>query len=321
MSEKETQDDLMRRIKALSERLWEGLCQAPDIEAWLGNFDGRHCGHPGVERLHALHLLASTSYFGLRELRVLLRAMYRDLFRYPIIQAIRAEAEGVVNLERIHERFEAELSRTRFVGMGNPAESGTHLLYYYRQENRLGRHLFVNQHDLLTGAATEPEALITPPDLRRVVFIDDLCGSGEQSIRYSRTLLQDLKNVAKRSGRKVTFIYHVLFGTANGLSRARELSTFDEVNAVNSLDETYCTFSPTSRVLRKPPAGIDGDISEQLAKGYGMELWPRWPLGYQDGQLLLGFHHNVPNNTLPILWSDEYESSWIPILPRYRKSE
>lgn len=316
----DTYDALIRRVKTLSERLWEGHCREPDVEAWLANFDGRHSKNgEDAERLHALHLLASVSYFGLRELRILLRTMFRDLYRYPIIQRIRQDLGGSRDEAEIAAQFDKELGSTRFIGMGNPAESGTHLLYYFRQENRLPRSLFVHQHELLTSAATDPDVKFALPELRRVVFIDDMCGSGEQSVRYSRTLLRDLRDVSKRTGQSVEFQYLVIFGTAAGMDRARKESDFDLVDAVSELDHTYVTFGAQSRVFRKPPEAIDRDLAEAVARGYGGELWPTWPLGFENGQLLLAFHHNVPDNSLPILWFDEGEPTWSPAFPRQPK--
>ncbi|MFL5382254.1 MAG: hypothetical protein ACJ8GN_07035 [Longimicrobiaceae bacterium] len=319
MSFEATRNELIRRIKVLSERLWEGHCKSPDIEAWLANFTGRYCGNTQIEQLHALHLLASTSYFGLRELRVLLRAMFRDLFRYPLIQRLRAELGGTRDADELQRRFEMELTCTRFLGMGSPAESGTHLLYYFRQENRLRRELFVNQHELLTSAATDPSVQLVDPTLKRLVFIDDLCGSGEQAERYSRTLLRTIREIASRTGQDVEFHYLVLFGIEAGLERARNESDFTVVSAVSKLDSTDQTFGAKSRVYRKPPPMIDPNLAEQLAVGYGAELWPRWPLGFDNGQLLLAFHHNVPDNSLPILWFDEGAPPWRPAFPRYPK--
>jgi hypothetical protein len=42
-------------------------------------------------------------------------------------------------------------------------------------------------------------------------------------------------------------------------------------------------------------------------------------LGFENGQLLVGFHHNTPDNTLPIIWYDEEFASWTPIFKRYNK--
>jgi hypothetical protein len=245
--------------------------------------------------------------------------MYRDLFRYPIIQRLREEESGTKDFDLIARRFHEELLATRFIGMGNPSESGTHLLYYFRQENALPRNLFIHQHEILTSAATDLEARICSPDLKRVVFIDDLCGSGEQSVRYSRTLLQAVSSVAAREEKEIEFQYLVLFGTVEGLTYAKANSTFNVVDAVSRLDTTYRAFRPDSRVFRNPPAGIDRASSMQVAQSYGRELWPRWPLGFDEGQLLLAFHHNVPDNSLPILWWDEGVPPWTPALPRHPK--
>jgi len=320
MTVDETREDLIRRLKMLSERLWEGRCKRPDIDAWLNNFDGRHCGGDSEkERLHALHLLAHVSYFGLPEIRVLLRAMYRDLFRYPIVQKLRRDLGGTTDTEEIGRRFSEELQSTRFVGMGNPAESGTHLLYYFRQENRLPKSLFVHQHELLTSAANDPDADFSPPNLKRIVFIDDFCGSGEQSVRYSRKVLRVLDDVAKKRGSEVTYSYFVLFGTEDGLAHARSESEFDVVDAVSTLDSTDQTFGADSRIFRRPPGAIAAATSKYLAFHYGRELFPRWPLGFEDNQLLLAFHHNIPDNSLPILWFDEGEPTWAAIFPRHPK--
>ena len=116
MNSEATREELIRRIKILSEKLWENQCQVPDIEAWLNNFDGRYCGDRETERLHALHLLASVSFFGLRELRVLLKAMFRDLFRYPIVQYLRSQMGGTVDADKINQEFIKELLKTRFIG-------------------------------------------------------------------------------------------------------------------------------------------------------------------------------------------------------------
>ncbi|MFN3650291.1 MAG: hypothetical protein ACK47B_12000 [Armatimonadota bacterium] len=315
----DTEEELIRRIKTLSEQVWEGRCKSPDMGEWLRNFTGRHCGSAEVEHLHALHLLAHVSYFGLRELRILLRAMYRELFRYPIVQQIRSDLGGSRDAASIHRVYSDELKSTRFVGMGNPAESGTHLLYYFRQENQLPRKCFASQHELLNAGITDAKVDFSDPGLKRVVFIDDLCGSGDQAVRYSRTLLKDLRTIAVRRGRELQFQYLVLFGAVPGLERAATSTEFDIVKAVNELDESCQVYATNSRLFRKPPPGIDAALSHELASGYGEELWPEHPLGFSNGQLLLAFHHNVPDNSLPILWHDDETPPWNPIFPRQPK--
>ena len=51
-------------------------------------------------------------------------------------------------------------------------------------------------------------------------------------------------------------------------------------------------------------------------------LGEKHALGFEDSQLLLGFHHNIPDNTLPIMWFDGPDRvPWKPIFRRYPKLE
>ena len=313
------EDYFVRRIKVLSERVWEHRCQKPDLDEWLARVDGRYAGTVEEERLHLLHLLDGVTYFGLLELRVLLKALFREHVRYPMIQEIRASLGGTRDGSAVDAAFRARLDRCRFVGVGNPAESGTHLLYYFRQENGLSRGLFAHATELLTAGATDPTAAFVPNDVETIFFVDDLCASGEQVLRYSRTLIQDLRSVAARTGANVRFAYLVLMATTIGLETARTQGGFDQVDAICVLDETQAAFAPTSRVFRRPPTGISSSTSEQVARGYGAEVFAPWPLGFDDGQLLLALHHNTPDNSLPVLWFDDDPGIWSPPFPRQPK--
>lgn len=312
-----TYDDLCARVRVLSEQVWEGRVKQPDIDRWLENFD-QSSGISEDERDHALHLLSHFNHFGLVEIRELLRALYRDLFRYPLIQEIRLGISGSYDPATIEPLFAAELEHTRFLGMGNPSESGSHLLYYFRQENHLDKRLFAHQHELLDRAAHEPGVQLGIPGLKRVVFIDDVLGSGQQSEAYSRTLLPTLERAAANSGVTLEILYCVLFAKPDGLKVARA-TRFDEVRAVHELDESEMAFSSDSRVYVTPPAGVTSGAGEQMSRWYGDQLYPPHPHGYRDGQLLLGLHHNVPDNTLPIFWTEGAHTSWTPIFTRYSK--
>jgi hypothetical protein len=50
----------------------------------------------------------------------------------------------------------------------------------------------------------------------------------------------------------------------------------------------------------------------------GRELTPQNPLGFGDMGALVAFHNSVPNNTLPIFWSNGKvnERQWQPLFPR-----
>lgn len=310
--------EIISRIRTLSEEVWEDSVSGPDIDRWLQNFNGAILSVE-AERLNALHLLAHFNYFGLREIRELLKSVYRDLFRYPIIQNIRKANNSTRDFAFLDSEFKKELEATRFLGMGNPSESGAHLLYYFRQENGLAKRYFIHQHEILDKPPGDPEARLAIAGLRRLVFVDDLLGSGTQATDYSNKLLQSVKAAAERDGVELEVCYYTLFAKPEGLSLARSQAGFDSVKAVHEIDATQNAFDLNSRVYARSVPGVSLLQGVQLAAGYGERLFPGHGLGYRNGQLLLGLHHNVPDNTLPIFWFDETAIEWSPVFPRYNK--
>jgi len=312
-----TEQELIDDILLLSEEVWENRVTRVALDDWLDNFVGRELG-VAEERIQALHLLSHFAYFGQGELRHLLLALYRDLFRYPIVQQIRQDNGMTRDSGFIEAAFREELRRTRFVGMGNPSESGSHLLYYFRQENGLHRDLFVSPHQLLDGQASSVGTGLVPSELKRIVFIDDVLGSGQQALEYGRTVLSDIREVAARSGSNIDIWYLVLFAKPEGLINARR-APFDVVQAVHELDASQAVFSSNSYAFTDLVWSPSLSDSEKMSRGYGEPLFPGNSVGYREGQLLLGLHHNVPDNTLPVFWNDEHVKSWKTLFKRYPK--
>lgn len=313
----ELQDSLFEKLELLNGRLWEQKAKRETIESWLKCFDE---GQPDLEvdRDHAMFLLSQFVYFGLKEVRELLRALFRDHYRRPIVEEYRRANGDTLDVAAVHAYAAEQLERTRFLGMGNPAESGTHLLYYFRQENKLQKDLFCTELGLVDGRYDRESTKLSDPTISRLVFIDDFCGSGSQAMAYSAKLLDLLREIAGRSGITLRVTYLVLMGMKDGLDVVRSDPGFDEVGAVFELDETYKCLEPGSRQFASAPAEIDQGHARSMAQSFGAQLWHPHPLGYKDSQLLMGFHHNIPDNSLPILWWDE-SAKWSPVFPRYHK--
>ena len=100
-------------------------------------------------------------YFGIREMRELLKALYRDIYKYPIVERLRQSQADSLNCEHLKTLFEAERRQTRFLGVGNPSESGTHLLSRLRNSwgwrlgavlNSPGKHPFALDRRLDAGS-------------------------------------------------------------------------------------------------------------------------------------------------------------------------
>ncbi|REJ05171.1 hypothetical protein DY023_11410 [Microbacterium bovistercoris] len=315
----EDEASIRKRIKLLSDSIWEGNGGQEDVNRWLENFTGKTDGIPEeVERLHAVHLLSHFTYFGLRELRELLKALYRDLFRYEVIQELRDKAGGSADPSLLQGAFDDALSRTRFLGVGNPAESGTHLLYYFRQENRLRKELFPNPYELLTTSREDGGFRIADPDVQRLVFIDDVVGTGRQAAEHNVAFINHLRDAAQLSAQVIEVWYLTLFADPRGMAKVRQLG-FDHAAAVHELNASQVAFSEESHAYAAPPEGISREVAEAVARRYGGDLAPGNSMGYGDGGLMLGLHHNVPDHTLPIFWVQEAFVPWTPMFRRYPK--
>lgn len=316
-------DRLLKKIYAYYHTIWREKWQEGIEKEWLDNFENLDEDIQYRERLNMLYLLTKFMYFGNEELRQLLFSLYRDLIRYPIVAKIRRNNANTLDFGFIETEFEKELSLTRFLGVGNPSESGVHMLYYFRQECKLRKEYFINTSDIFSvnkvsenltdGTVREfLESDVRDAVIERYIFIDDFCGSGSQAKDYLKSVVENLK--FKRPETIVN--YFMLFGTEYGVNEVKALRVFDEVRAVFTIDESFKTFSENSRYfLSTPDPVIEKNFAHSVALQYGKALF-RPPLGYGDCQLLLGLSHNTPDNSLPIFWS---ERNWKPIFKRYHK--
>ena len=311
----ELEDELIAKIKIMSDTIWDGKPSQTDINNWLDNFSD-NTADIVKERLHALYLLSQFMYFSSREMRELLKSLYRDLYKYPIIQGIRRANNDTIDVDYINHEYAKELKNTRFLGVGNPSESGAHLLYYFRQENSLPKNLFINSHEIFDSITADGTQNFLDPVITRYVFIDDFCGSGNQAKKYSESLIQAIKNIST----SVEVYYYVLFANKTGLDYVSTNTLFDRSDSIFKLDDTFKCFGSNSRHKPQDLPSIDWGFAYNTARKYGLRLWKDYPLGYDDGQLLIGFFHNTPDNALPIIWFDDPSNlAWNPIFRRYHK--
>jgi len=313
-------DELKRKVQTLSENAWEHKANWPEVQKWLDNFNGEFSSKD-EEQLHALYLLTQSMYFGQELIREMLRAVYAQLYRYPAIRHIRKHNNDTLDPELIEREFTKELNATRFLGVGNPSESGTHILYYFRQVNELKKELFVNGAEMLSISRDANNVVsIKQRDssVKRYVFIDDLLGSGTQIRNYLAEILEEIR----QCNPDIETHYFSLFATSHGLEEARRPDLFGtNVECVFELDDSFKCFSDKSRCFASTMDIVKKDVARNVAEGYGNKLCPDHPLGYKDGQLLLALSHNTPDNSLPILWFDfPKRLPWAPIFRRFDKN-
>lgn len=318
------QDKLMNKIYAYYQTIWREKWKEGIEKEWLANFKIGDEDLINKEKINMLYLLSKFMYFGNDELRHLLFCLFRDLYKYPIIAKIRKNNGDTTENSFICKQFNIELSKTRFLGVGNPSESGVHMLYYFRQESKLSKEFFINASDIFTtskiteklpneSCRTYLKSEIKNKEITRYIFIDDFCGSGSQVSLY----LNDIVENMRFENPSLEINYLMLFGTEYGINQVRNANIFSSVEAVFSIDDTFKAFSDNSRYYKTiPDLLIEKIFSKVAALKYGTSISPT-PLGYKDGQLLLALFHNTPDNSLPIFWSEH--DNWKPIFKRYNK--
>jgi hypothetical protein len=317
------EEELHDKIKVLNETTWESKAKRPIIDKWLANFE------TPKEQCHALFLLSNFMYFGDIQIKELLISLFRDLYKYPIIEEIRKNNADMVDLKAITIQFKNALTNTRFVAMGNASESGAHLLYRFRQVNNLPTGLF--DDPFIVDAAGIKQ--LKDPLIRHYVLFDDFCGSGSQAVTYSKETVSEIKKIDPT----IKVSYLMLFATKTGKRYVSISTLFDQVEAVVEFDDSFKFFNPNSRYLQKCPTIIERlflkDVcfkyGEPLIRDIGIRLgWTGHKLdqfisdhtlGFGDCQLLIGFSHNTPDNTLPIIWYNENNITWYPIFKRHNK--
>ena len=320
-----SEEDLMAKIKTLNDTLWDSKVNDGLVQSWLDNFEPEKSGF-AKRKLHALFLLSNFIYVGVREMRELMKSMFEDLYKRPITNSIRKANNNTLDANTINPLFFKELKNTRFLGMGNPSESGYHLLYYFRQENGLPKSLFIQTHEIFNTSATSSRHFsdkrsitfsesLRHKDVTRYVFIDDFCGTGNQGVQYSKDIVSRIKNIDPG----IQVLYYVVAATKDGLNKIRRSSKFDEAKCIIELDSSFQLFNHNSRYFTTDTVPIQQDFARAMCLSYGNLILPGNALGYGNCQLLIGFAHNTPDNTLPIIWSDCSQPPWNPIFRRYPK--
>ncbi|CAC9973710.1 phosphoribosyltransferase-like protein [Flavobacterium panici] len=311
-------DKLHAKIKCLNETLWDGKGSYKKVNAWLNNFQDD-------EKIHALYLLSQCVYFNDFQIKQLLISIYRDLFKYPHIEFIRRKNGNTLDEVFIKTEYKKILDNTRFVSVGNPAESSAHLMYNFRNENKIPKSLFIHETQIAS----------CPKQVENFVFLDDICGSGNQMVDYTKAVIP----IIKREFPKAKIYYFLLLGTREGKDFIRTHTSIDIVDSVLELDNSFKTFHSNSRVFKNIPSEIDitkihtftGRDGKRLMSSIFLRLNPlmnaadlesvsdRDKFGYKDGQYLIAFNHNTPDNTLPVLWYNEDTITWNSIFKRAHK--
>lgn len=277
-------DEYTDVLMTLSQYAWENRINMSTIDRWLENFDYKD------EKITALEILTKFVYFTEKEILRLCEVAFQKLL--VRIGAIYNENISI-DLENLRAKY---LAKCRFFGVGGPSESGPFLLYPFRQRNALPLSLFPSNVNGID------------PGTEFAVFLDDITASGDTACGF----WEEAETLSL--SRKVRFFYLALLAYDRGIQEVEKNTGF-EVITCQTFDDSCRAFTDESCAF---PNREKRRKAREVSEKYGRKACADWPLGFLDFQGLVGFHHNTPDTTLPIIWA---KNGWFPIFERYEKKK
>jgi hypothetical protein len=149
-----------------------------------------------------------------------------------------------------------------------------------------------------------------------VVIVDDFAGTGATMAKgIDRFRSQVDPSVWRRYIGEERISIFVMFAFKEATEHVREKCAGVQVVAAKMFGDDLRACAGESAIFEnEDELRFARDVLLQL----GRELYPDAPLGFGDLGALVAFHNSVPNNTLPIFWSNGRvgERAWKPIFPR-----
>lgn len=303
ISKQLNKEKLIDKIVRTSQAGWKQRINRASVENWLGNFSGEVLHNVADEHALAAWLLLNFTYYTEEEEYELCRNLFRKYIHIKLLELNKGQCTD--------DDIRKIIKETVFIGLGNPSESGTHILYELRIANKLPKAVFKDSNlkkDLEEGRK------------RNIVLVDDVTLSGNQATTY----ISDNFDTQESSG--VFWYLMTFFATPKAIDRLQKEQCGLTLISTMILDDSAKLFSETSKVFCNPESAFLREPAYDFCMHYGKKAISKLPadsymencpLGYADGQYLFAFSYNTPNNTLPIFWVNE--KGWVPIFRRQHK--
>ena len=163
--------ELRNHIIQTSIVAWKNYITESSLDRWLKNFDGAALGNAVVEQTIAAWLLLNFTYYTDTEVRELCKIIYRKFIHRKLQEEYYQRSS-----EDVQTKIQRILTRTIFLPLGNPSESGALILYNFRTANALPKRVFNQPIDWSTK--------LSDGNIDDIVLIDDVTLSGSQAIDY-----------------------------------------------------------------------------------------------------------------------------------------
>lgn len=162
-------------------------------------------------------------------------------------------------------------------GFGPPGKSGGLVLYDFTRSLTFPTNI--------AHMSIETSQIAELPSGSKIVFVDDLIGTGTQSLKYIGRLSTLL------SSSHEPYLFSVC-ATPEGLKNVRENSIFDVVCGQELPDAEFNHYYDGNQIFTTD----ERTRLRGLNKALGQNPY--------DLGLLIAFYYTTPNNTMPIIWKD-----------------
>lgn len=246
---------------------------------------------------------------GVKEQRLMFKLLKNLRFynQVQVREAVRT-IHSRVKTHRVQKEGERKRRDILLSAFGDVDKSDSSFARIYRQENDIF-HKNITGRDKLASFFEKEDS----DRIRALVFVDDIFGSGTQKSGALKRLNEELGTVL--ANRDIRVYITAICGFRDGLERIEgvtQKTEFDtEVYTVHELTEADKCFGEDTAFFE---SDSDRREAKQIARRYGGKLDKKQPLGYRGSELLVVFHENCPNNSLPIIWKETKD--WTPLFAR-----
>jgi hypothetical protein len=210
-------------------------------------------------------------------------------------------------LNSIIEELETD-DKVYVVPIGNVGKSGLAMMYYLKKTPTFSNKKIIILENLDYSKLSNQSQLI---------IVDDFSGSGGTVIEFYEKLSHILPE--KHNVFALTIAYMEKAKTA---LKKRNIKIYG-----NKRVPVFCNrgsvfgYYPKMKMIREFCFKYGNKLYSEANYSEGKTMLH--PLGFANAQALIGFEHSIPNNTIPIIWSDKKRIDngefWVPIFPRRGK--
>ena len=149
-----------------------------------------------------------------------------------------------------------------------------------------------------------------------LLIVDDFAGTGRTLSGALDALVKMVDEATiERFAKEGRLLCYVLFAFPEAIERVGKKHKGFKVSAMNVLGDDVRALDETAGVFETDE---ERRFAQEMLMQYGRELVKQNPIGFGDMAALVCFHDSIPNNTLPVFWSNGTvgRKSWRPLFPR-----